>query len=376
MGNTVTQGHTYTVLVVDDVTGIVEIYERWLADDFQVRTATDGQSALATLDESVDVVLIDRNLPKMSGSTVIEEIRNLGHDPGVVLLSSVEPDYDVIDVEFQSCLTKPVMRRELVDAIERAGSGHYPDRTNQAVSGPSLDDHATRKGGPQESVDGVTDPVEAKEPDEAVGPDRPQPEGEPAEADISERLQSLQETLDATATKLSRRAAQRSENAADGASVGPSNSGGTPTSGTTDTHETVANGDVSDQPTGSRVDNDHADETVSPQADGAPGGPGPPPSEKRGHVSEQESHAPGDQTETGKLGEEGPNATDRSERTRAGPGRADLADPDETDPDESLQQRVERLANQAMALAEGASEESLKTNQEFEAIDEAVGDDS
>ncbi|PSQ47878.1 DNA-binding protein [Halobacteriales archaeon SW_6_65_15] len=64
-----------TVLIVDDEKPITDAYAQWLEDDYTVRTAYSGSEALEKLDESVDVVLLDRRMPDLSG-----EILELGFD--------------------------------------------------------------------------------------------------------------------------------------------------------------------------------------------------------------------------------------------------------------------------------------------------------
>jgi DNA-binding response OmpR family regulator len=108
-----------TVLVVEDEAPLIEIYARWLGDRFEVRTAQNGESALAQLDEDVDVVLLDRLMPGMSGDDVLAAIRERGFDPRVAMVTAVEPDFDIITMGFDDYLTKPVDREELVETVDR-----------------------------------------------------------------------------------------------------------------------------------------------------------------------------------------------------------------------------------------------------------------
>ncbi len=108
-----------TVLVVDDEVDIVDMFAIWLRDEYDVRTATGGEAALDELDASVDVVLLDRRMPKLSGDEVLESIREDGFNCRVVLVTAVEPDIDIIDMGFDDYLVKPVTRDDLKDAIDR-----------------------------------------------------------------------------------------------------------------------------------------------------------------------------------------------------------------------------------------------------------------
>lgn len=326
-----TEGQKLSVLVVDDARGIVEIYGRWLGDDYHVRTATDGQTALSMVDDGVDVLLIDRELPKMSGSTVVEEVRSLGHDPAVILLSSVEPDFDVIDVQFQECLTKPVMRRELVEAVERAGSGEFPDRSNPTVSGPKLGDHSTGTGDGGAGTDDRSDDADER-PDAESSPDRADDadvsSARSEDEDITTRLQSLQRDLDETASKLSERAEERTQAIAERTAERSDDDRNR-------TEEPTDDESNHEGPVGTDDDRDASatDESTDPAEGAAISDEQPGASAGETEVSEEEAGISfGDDAETADEGDDGVTA-----------------DEDE----ETLQQRVERLASRAQDLAEG-----------------------
>lgn len=85
-----------TVLVVDDDRGWRELYAAWLAEH-DVRTVTDGTETLTIVDDSIDIVLLDREMPGLSGLEVAERIATGEHDPHVVLSSSRPPDVEVAD---------------------------------------------------------------------------------------------------------------------------------------------------------------------------------------------------------------------------------------------------------------------------------------
>ncbi|MFB6131964.1 MAG: response regulator [Halanaeroarchaeum sp.] len=108
-----------TVLVVDDERDLADLYETWLSDDFNVRTAYDGESALDQIDESVDVVLLDRRMPTLSGDDVLETIRDRSCDCRVAMVTAVEPDVDIVSMGFDDYLQKPVDREQLIDTVRR-----------------------------------------------------------------------------------------------------------------------------------------------------------------------------------------------------------------------------------------------------------------
>lgn len=113
-----TKGTRPTVLIVDDEPALADGHAERL-DDYDVRTAYDGVSALEKMDDSVDVVLLDRMMPGLSGDEVLEHVRDRDVDCRVVMLTGVEPSVDDVGMSFDDYLTKPVTDRELRDAIDR-----------------------------------------------------------------------------------------------------------------------------------------------------------------------------------------------------------------------------------------------------------------
>ena len=108
-----------TVLIVDDEQPITDAYAQWLENDYEVRTAYSGSEALEELDETVDVVLLDRRMPDLSGEDVLTEIHEQELTCRVALVSAVEPDFDILELGFDAYLEKPVSEaRELRETVE------------------------------------------------------------------------------------------------------------------------------------------------------------------------------------------------------------------------------------------------------------------
>jgi CheY-like chemotaxis protein len=106
-----------TVLVVDDEQDIADLYSTWLLTTHDVRTAHSGTEALQLVDESVDVVFLDRQMPDMSGDEVLDTIAARGIDPAVVMVTAVDPDFDIVEMPFDEYLTKPVSRADLLETV-------------------------------------------------------------------------------------------------------------------------------------------------------------------------------------------------------------------------------------------------------------------
>jgi DNA-binding response OmpR family regulator len=108
----------WTVLIVDDEPGIRDLMTAWLDGDYRVRTAGDGEEALAAIDDSVDIALLDRRMPGMSGDELLEELRCRGYEIPVGMITAVTPDVDIVDMAFDDYVVKPVAKDELVRTVE------------------------------------------------------------------------------------------------------------------------------------------------------------------------------------------------------------------------------------------------------------------
>jgi DNA-binding response OmpR family regulator len=108
-----------TVLIVDDERDIADLYSTWLAEQYEVRTAYGPREALEEADDEVDIVFLDRQMPEMNGDEVLEALRERQLDCRVVMVTAVDPDFDIVEMPFDDYLTKPVMLEDLHGAAER-----------------------------------------------------------------------------------------------------------------------------------------------------------------------------------------------------------------------------------------------------------------
>lgn len=109
----------HRVVIVDDEPDLADLYASWLSGDYAVSTAYDGREALDVLDDSVDVVLLDRRMPGTSGDEVLERIRDRELDCGVAMITAVDPDFDILELGFDAYLTKPVAASDLAAVTTR-----------------------------------------------------------------------------------------------------------------------------------------------------------------------------------------------------------------------------------------------------------------
>lgn len=137
MSNPSTTSNTtnQTVLVVDDEQGLADLYANWLEGRYTVHTSYNGTDALETLNQDIDVVLLDRRMPDMSGDEVLTEIRDRGLPCRVAMVTAVEPDFDVVEMGFDDYVTKPVTEDQLLDVVDSLLSRRqYDDRIQELFS--------------------------------------------------------------------------------------------------------------------------------------------------------------------------------------------------------------------------------------------------
>lgn len=106
------------MLIVDDEREVAEVYALRLDGEYKTRTAYSGRAGLEQLGPSVDVVLLDRRMPGLSGDEVLAEVRDGGYEPRVIMLTAVDPRSDILDLPFDDYLCKPIEKEDLVTAIE------------------------------------------------------------------------------------------------------------------------------------------------------------------------------------------------------------------------------------------------------------------
>lgn len=128
-----TDSEQATVLVVDDDKRVTELFGRWLEDDYDVYKALDGTEALRILeDEHIDVVLLDRRMPGLSGDDVLETMTDQGMDCQIAMVTAVEPDVDIVEMGFDDYVVKPPSREELNRTVQSLLERRkYPERRQE-----------------------------------------------------------------------------------------------------------------------------------------------------------------------------------------------------------------------------------------------------
>ncbi|TYT63827.1 response regulator [Natrialba swarupiae] len=117
--HTVTGSHQRTIVVADDEPLYADAHSRMLADRYDVKTVYSGAAALEAVDDSVDVLLVDRRMPSLSGDELLETLAERGATCRTIVVSAIDPSTDALEVKTDGYLTKPVTQRQLADCIER-----------------------------------------------------------------------------------------------------------------------------------------------------------------------------------------------------------------------------------------------------------------
>lgn len=113
------------LLIVEDESRMRELLTRAVTNwQFRAAAATTGEEALRHMDrEPADIVLLDLNLPAMSGLECLEQIRRRWPQTQVIILTGfgdLEAARAAIHLDVVEFLTKPAHLGQIEQAIDRA----------------------------------------------------------------------------------------------------------------------------------------------------------------------------------------------------------------------------------------------------------------
>lgn len=107
------------VLVVEDEDSQREMYTRWL-DHYAVESTQEEEEIYDLVDEGMDVVLLDRVLQDFKGDEIAENLKEAYPELQIVMVTAVDPEIDILDLEIDDYLVKPVRRKQVHEAVDRA----------------------------------------------------------------------------------------------------------------------------------------------------------------------------------------------------------------------------------------------------------------
>lgn len=120
-----------------DDEGTADRFEEWLSPTYDVLTASEGEDALAAIDESVDVILLDQAIPGIEGDHVFVTLRDRGFDCRVALVS--ERIDRGLDMGFDAYVEKPVTRAELDATVSSLCSRNSRDAIQRQLSSKRIE---------------------------------------------------------------------------------------------------------------------------------------------------------------------------------------------------------------------------------------------
>jgi len=121
-----------TILIVEDEPDILELLEYTLSKEYEVIGCLDTSRVVDILDqESIDLILMDRNLPNVEGSIFIQELRNKGYSQNVIYITAKDADENILEGFERGAddyITKPfnidILKARIKSVINRSNKNH------------------------------------------------------------------------------------------------------------------------------------------------------------------------------------------------------------------------------------------------------------
>jgi DNA-binding NtrC family response regulator len=132
-----------TVLIVDDEQRLRDMLMRHTTEiGYKAVGARSAELAWKMLEqESIEIVLLDLNLPGIDGMRLLEQIQTLQHKPQVIILTGfggLEAARQAIRLDVVDFLTKPCPLGELEIALDRARRRLQPVPVNPISDAPQI----------------------------------------------------------------------------------------------------------------------------------------------------------------------------------------------------------------------------------------------
>ncbi|WP_160169593.1 response regulator [Natronomonas moolapensis] len=108
-------------MIVDDEENLADLFGIWLQEHFEVHVAYSGEDALQLFaEEPIDIVVLDRRMPGLSGTEVLHSIRKTGRAQQVIMVTAVRPTEELAAIDVDDYLFKPIDRSQLLRTVEAA----------------------------------------------------------------------------------------------------------------------------------------------------------------------------------------------------------------------------------------------------------------
>lgn len=112
-----------TVLIVDDDSGTLNILKSYLEDIVDVQIANNGRQAIEIAREmTIDIILLDYEMPMMDGISTLENLRNLKTciNVPVIMITGRNDRHAVMNsiiMGIDGYLLKPIRKETLIDTV-------------------------------------------------------------------------------------------------------------------------------------------------------------------------------------------------------------------------------------------------------------------
>jgi DNA-binding response OmpR family regulator len=143
-----------TILVVEDQKDLQGYLKEFLTDNgYLVLTADDGIPAMNIINKkSPDLIILDLNLPNMSGESVLSEVRKKFPDTRVIVLTAKNNTQDIVtgfDLGADDYMSKPFKLEELLARIKVRLKDGNSDGNKKTVADLELntDTHEVKRDG-------------------------------------------------------------------------------------------------------------------------------------------------------------------------------------------------------------------------------------
>ena len=125
------------LVVADEDRRLTALFKRWFDAEYVVHRAHDAEELLEAVEAGTTVVLYDEHLPGTGNASVPELVGSVASECRLVALLTDRIDVDLVDVDADASLRKPVSKAAVSDVIERQVDryGQSPiDREYDALS--------------------------------------------------------------------------------------------------------------------------------------------------------------------------------------------------------------------------------------------------
>ncbi len=113
-----------TILIIEDEVDILELLEYTLQKEgFETIGFLNASDKVYEVlnEEEIDLILMDRNLPGIEGTSFINDIKNKGYNIPVIYVSAKDQDEDILegfDKHADDYITKPFNLKELIARVK------------------------------------------------------------------------------------------------------------------------------------------------------------------------------------------------------------------------------------------------------------------